>query len=75
MTPIIVRAAGGGFAIYMRPSMKAALHQMAVTRGERFDPIEREKVIGGVPVPMQRIPMTYPTKAAAEASIKTPIAA
>lgn len=75
MTPIVVNALGGGFALYLRPTMKAALRQMATTKATVWDPIEREKVAGGVPAPMWRAPITYSTKAAALASLKTPIAA
>ncbi len=69
--PIIVNAKGGGFVIYMRPAYSIAKWQMEQSYGERWDPIERAVVKGGVPVPMERLPFHYETREAVEASIRT----
>ncbi len=43
---------------------------MINTHGKQWDPVERQTVVGGVPQPLERLPMVFATRAEAEASLK-----
>ncbi len=70
MVPVITAAMGGGYVIYMRPTFKQSLMRLNASHGTQYDHIERKPVTGGLPAPMERINVVYPTREAAEQSIK-----
>lgn len=68
--PVICAARDGGFVIYLRPVWGDAKRNMINTHGKQWDPVERQTVVGGVPQPLERLPMVFATRAEAEASLK-----
>ena len=70
MDPIIVKAMGDGWRIYMMPARWVLERRIATTHGKQWDSIERQTVVGGLPHPLESVPHIFATKADALASLR-----
>jgi len=70
MDPIIVGRADGTWAIYFVPTKARLVSHSLATHGYQFDKTERAKVSGGLPFVLERVPVTFPTRDAAFASLR-----
>lgn len=70
ITEIVYSLVNEGWKIYLRPSKAQSLDNINKTWGSRYDKIEGEKVIGGVPQKWLELPGLFSTKAEAEKAQK-----